>query len=156
MIRSLQRRSAGLAVSATILATIGLAGCGGIDGVELNGRLFDMLGVSSAAQEASKREPKMAPRNGLVLPPSTTAALPAPGSGGSAPDPGQDLRDPDRARVAAAAERQRLHKLYCSGELTWKERATNKEAVQTPTSPYGSCSLFGDNINDMAGATKKN
>jgi hypothetical protein len=144
--------AAGLAVGATLL----LAGCGG-DGVELNGRIFDMLGVSSAAQEANRREPKMAPRQGLVLPPST-ASLPAPGAGGAAdaPDPGQDLRDPDRQRRLALAERDRLHKAYCSGELTWKERVASRDGSQTPTSPFGSCTLFGDSLQEYTGGTRKN
>lgn len=140
-----RRKLAGMA--AVIVAGLSLSGCGGIDGVDLNGRLFDMMGVSSAAQEANRREPRLEPRQGIVLPPST-AALPAPGSGG-APDPGQDLRDPDRMRQLAAVERARLHKAYCSGEMTWKERATSRDARDaTPQSPYGPCTLFGDQFND--------
>jgi hypothetical protein len=37
-----------------------LGGCA--DGVELNGKVFDFLGVSPAALEASRREPKLAER----------------------------------------------------------------------------------------------
>jgi hypothetical protein len=135
-------------IFAVIASTTLLAGCGGIDGVDLNGRVFDMLGVSNAAQEGSRREQRMEPRQGLVLPPTTTGALPAPGSG-ALPDPNQDVRDHDQQKRLAAAERARLHKAYCSGEMTWKERANSKDAASaTPTSPYGSCTLFGDQLND--------
>jgi hypothetical protein len=139
-----------------MVAGVPLAGCSGIDGVDLNGRVFDMLGVSNAAQEAGKREPRLEPRQGLVVPPTVTAALPSPGSG-AVPDPNQDVRDHDQQKRLAAAERARLHKAYCSGEMTWKERATNRDARDaTPTSPYGPCTLFGDQLNDGNNPKKSN
>jgi hypothetical protein len=123
--------------------SVGLTACGG-DGLELNGRLFDMMGVSDAAQKAAAREPKMTERTGIVMPPDASR-LPEPGSGNGEPDIAAQLNDPDRKRQMAAAERERLHKAYCSGEQTWKERARSKPGNDgAPTSPYGPCSLVGN------------
>ena len=119
-----------------------LGGCGN-DGIELNGKLFDALGVSDAAQKSSRREPKMTERTGLVVPPDVNR-LPEPGSGG-APDVSAQLNDPERIKAANAAERARQHKLYCSGDLNWKERVATREGNSTvPTSPYGPCSILGE------------
>ena len=54
-----------------------MRGCA--DGIDLNGKVFDWMGVSPAAMEASRREPKMAERAPLVLPPDANR-LPEPGS----------------------------------------------------------------------------
>jgi hypothetical protein len=126
-------------------ATIALLGGCGNDGIELNGKLFDALGVSDAAQKSSKREPKMTERTGLVVPPDVNR-LPEPGSGGAgAPDVAAQLNDPERIKAANAAERARQHKLYCSGELNWKERVASRDAASAaPTSPYGPCGVLGD------------
>src|SRR5262245_19922641 len=124
-------------------ASILLGGCA--DGIELNGKVFDLLGVSPAALEASRREPKLAERAPLVLPPSANR-LPDPGS---APPPANDQAnwpaDPEQRKLAAAQERERLHLAYCRGDIQWKERAFNgKDGSGTNLSPYGPCpSLFG-------------
>ena len=67
-----------LASTAALAATLVLR-CGGVDGLELNGKLFDWMGVSSSAMEQSKREPQLAARAPLVLPPNSNR-LPEPGS----------------------------------------------------------------------------
>ena len=63
----------GLGVASMLL----LSGCA--DGVELNGKVFDWMGISPAAQEASRREPTLAERAPLGVPPNT-GRLPEPGS----------------------------------------------------------------------------
>jgi hypothetical protein len=128
-------------VPAVLVGVLGLGGCGG-DGLELNGKLFDAMGVSAAAQKASAAEPRLAPRTGIVMPPDANR-LPEPGSGG-APDIAAQLNDPDKIRQAAVADRARQHKLYCSGDLNWKERAANKDQASAPQSPYGPCTLLGE------------
>ncbi len=124
---------------ASIVAILG--GCG--TDTELNGKVFDLMGVSTAAQAANKAEPKLAARSGLILPPDASR-LPEPGTGGTEPSATAlaAVDDPDRKKVLAAAERARLHKAHCSGELAWKERAQNKD--WTPNSPYGPCGALGD------------
>jgi hypothetical protein len=123
---------------AVVSICVALSGCA--DGLELNGKIFDVLGVSAAAQAQAKAEPKMAHRSALVLPPDATR-LPAPGSGDEPPSVAA-LNDPDKMKVVAAAERERLHKAYCSGDLSWKQQL--REPGILPTSPYGSCSNFTD------------
>ena len=49
------------------------------DGLEVNGKLFDWMGISSSAMEQSQREPQVAARAPLVLPPNSNR-LPEPGS----------------------------------------------------------------------------
>jgi hypothetical protein len=134
-----------MAFSLAALLATSLTGCGGLDGVELNGRLFDMMGVSDSAQKAAAREPKMTERTGIVMPPDANR-LPEPGSGGGEPDIAAQLNDPDRKRQMAAAERERLHKEYCSGERQWKERAFQKDKGAAQ-SPFGPCTLVGGIMN---------
>jgi hypothetical protein len=133
---------AGGALASSLLLT----GCA--DGIELNGAVFDWMGVSPAAQQARKHEPKLAERAPLVLPPDPNR-LPEPGSEAA---PGQVAwpDDPEQRKIREAKERERLHRAYCNGDAQWKERALNKDA-NAPRSPFGPCpSLFGNvttNIN---------
>ena len=130
----------GLVASLVVSAlALGLGGCS--DGVELNGKIFDAMGISAAAQAKSNTEPKMPSRAGLVLPPDPSR-LPAPGSGETADTALAAVADPDVKKAANAAERARLHKAYCSGEMNWKERVADPSA--RPTSPYGPCGMLGD------------
>ena len=128
----------------TLGATLALAGCGG-DGVELNGKLFDWMGVSESANSATKREPKLADRSPLIVPPNMQR-LPEPGSEGAPPDVSLALNDPERLKAQAAADREKLHQQYCSGEKNWKERALDRNAPAA-RSPYGPCNQFiGDSL----------
>ncbi len=129
--------------TALLAVTLALSGCAS-DGLELNGKIFDWMGVSESAQAANKREPKLADRAGLIVPPNL-ARLPEPGSE-QPQDANFNLNDPDQKRIAAAADREREHKAYCSGEKNWKERALDKNATAA-RSPYGPCNLLiGDSL----------
>lgn len=132
--------------AAAAVAAILLSGCGS-DGVELNGKLFDMMGVSESAKQANAREPRIPQRTGLVMPPDVNR-LPDPGSENNPNDVTATLADPEKKKALAAAERERLHKAYCSGDMTWKERARTRGADQEPPkSPYGPCSILGGMVN---------
>jgi hypothetical protein len=130
------------ALAAVALAATIVSGCGAVDGVELNGRIFDWMGVSEASQKANAREPRLPNRAGIVMPPDANR-LPEPGSGQDQSDVTAALNDPDKRKEFAAAERARLHKAYCSGELTWKERATRRDGADVPSSPFGPCTFVG-------------
>ncbi len=93
---------------ATLLA---LGGCGGFDGVQLNGKVFDAMGIGGEGTKSG--EPKMAQRTGLVVPPNTEA-LPVPGSQQDvvAPDVAA-LQDPDKVAAVSQAEKQRQQDEYC-------------------------------------------
>jgi hypothetical protein len=141
------RARAGVAVAVALLLTA----CA--DGLELNGRMFDALGISSAAIDAKRAEPKLADRAPLVMPPDVSR-LPEPGSGQSpsvalaAAPQGAWPDDPEERKARDAKERERLHLAYCRGEMQWKKTALDKESVGAPRSPYGPCpTIFGDSIN---------
>ncbi len=103
-----------------------LGGCGGIDGVELNGSVFDYLGVGSNSQKA--KEAKVAERQGLVLPPNLER-LPEPGSGLAATGSIDAFPvDPEQRKVAAASEADRKHTEFC-------EKALQKARIMKDLSP---------------------
>jgi hypothetical protein len=137
-----------LAAALGSAATLGLSGCA--DGVELNGKVFDFLGISPAALEASRREPKLAERAPLVMPPDAKR-LPDPAATASVGEQANWPVDPEQKKLAAAQERERLHLAYCRGDIQWKERALNsKDGSGTNLSPYGPCpSIFGGITNNV-------
>jgi hypothetical protein len=140
--RRAHSKSRSVIMTLAVVPSILLGGC--LEGTEMNGKIFDLLGVSSSAQEKSRAEPQMARRSGLVLPPNAQR-LPAPGSedeAAAAAPALASLNDPEKVKANAAAERARLHKAYCNGDLSWKEQI--KDADTLPKSPYGSCSGFSD------------
>jgi hypothetical protein len=123
-------------------ASLLCSGCA--DGLDLNGKVFDFMGISAAAVAARRDEPKLAERAPLVLPPDSQR-LPEPGSG-QQPQTAMAWPDDEEQRKAQEAkERERQHLAYCRGDIQWKDRALNPEDVNTPRSPYGPCpSMIGD------------
>ena len=146
---NLRARSRGRGLALAAASSLVLSGCAN-SGLELNGKVFDWIGISPSAIAARRDEPKLAERAPLVLPPNSTR-LPEPGSGQTAqtaqtaqsttawPD------DPDQRKSREAKERERLHLAYCRGDMQWKDRAMDPQGINVPKSPYGPCpSLFGD------------
>jgi hypothetical protein len=137
----LQTRFARWLAGGALASTLLLSGCA--DGVDLNGKVFDWMGISPAAQEARRFEPKIADRAPLVVPPDVNR-LPEPGSEAA---PGAHMAwpdDPEQRKVREAQERERLHLAYCRGDVEWKERAL-KKVEGAPRSPYGPCpSIIGN------------
>lgn len=132
---------------AAMLGTVPLAGCGGIDGVELNGGIFDALGISGSSN-VNQRDPVVPQRAGLVLPPQRDA-LPVPGSA-PAPEalaavPGAWPVDPEDRKKQQASVAKKQHDEFCAAAVQ-RKRALGD---QTPTDgPLGRCessalSLFG-------------
>ncbi|HUS98034.1 MAG TPA: hypothetical protein VMX97_15000 [Hyphomicrobiaceae bacterium] len=95
-----------------VVSLLGLSGCSGYD-VELNGGIFDMMGVSKATQKR-KGDPEVAQRTGLVVPPST-ASLPAPGTGPqAAATAGASWPvDPEQAKADKTLQAQRQQDAFC-------------------------------------------
>lgn len=134
-----------VATAAIVAVATSLGGCGS-DGVELNGAVFDWMGVSPAAQVARKNEPKLSDRAPLVIPPDVSR-LPDPGSGQATADTAWPV-DPEQRKVADAKERERLHLAYCRGEIQWKEKALDPQSQGLNRSPYGPCpSVFSGTSN---------
>jgi len=141
------RRSVLTVAMAAALAAVGLSACS--DGVALEGKLFDWMGISSSALDAKTRDPKMADRAPLVVPPSVTR-LPEPGSGKTADAEVAALNDPELKKQAAAKERERLHLAYCRGEIQWKEKALDPNNAGANRSPYGPCpGLFSGSLDGL-------
>ena len=134
------------------LAAIVVTGCGGIDGVDLQGGVFDALGVSSSSSQRKLADAKVDARPGLVLPPSADR-LPPPGEGKAeaVPQDPQWPTDPQDRRAQARGDLERRHKEYC-------ERALQNARVMGQQSgvimgPMGNCQpgLFGSFTQNVTG-----
>lgn len=130
----------------TLAGCLGLAalagGCAGIDGVELQGGVFDALGVSGSSNQKRLADVKVEPRQALVLPPSTDQ-LPSPDSGAVAAVTGESWPvDPEDRKAANRAELEKRHKAFCEREIGLA-RARNESGVIM--GPMGNCQpgLFG-------------
>jgi hypothetical protein len=116
---------------ALVIAALG-SGCG-IDGVELNGAVFDYLGVSEAAQ-SKPREAKVAERPGIVLPPQLDR-LPEPAS---APPQEAWPKDSEERTIVATASLDREHDEFCRQAL-WKARVESGPEPPPIKGPKGLC-----------------
>lgn len=128
------RTSAAITIAGAAL----LGGCA--DGIEINSKLLDSVGLSTSALSANRAEPKLAQRAPLVMPPSTQK-LPEPGA---APPPPPEVvangawpKDMDQEKVADAREKARQQALYCK-DGNWKERAMDNGLGGTQ-GPQGTC-----------------
>lgn len=152
-----QRLTAGMVVIAVALC---LGACGGVEGVELNGKIFDALGVSGDPF-AKKEEPKTQARAPLVLPPDASK-LPEPGT---APTPGSQLttgstsqqwpNDREAQKAADANARRRAQEQFCK-DGNWKQRAV-KDEINANSGPDGQCvgSIFSVLNNSVFGSGKE-
>jgi hypothetical protein len=133
------------ATAAVLGATLALGGCS--DSLDVNGKIFDWMGVSTAAMEKKQREPQMAARTPLVLPPNSER-LPEPGSGQTSSSDLAALNDPEEVKARKAKEREAQHLAYCRGDAQWKEKAYNPNSATPNRSPYGPCpTVFDVNAN---------
>ncbi len=97
-----------MAVFAT--AALALAGCG-LDDIQLNGKMFDMVGLG-ATSSVKKGDPQMAIRQPLVVPPGLES-LPPPGSGKAEQPALADIQDPDAKQKVSQTDLQRQQDEYC-------------------------------------------
>lgn len=126
-----------IARRATALASAGcavvLAACSAGD-VELNGKVFDAMGMT--ANKQSGKDPKMAARAPIVLPPSLDK-LPEPGEAtetASIPD----VRDAEEQKVANKADLERQHAEYCRVHYEQAKQRGDASA-DTVKGPLGEC-----------------
>jgi len=103
-----------------------------MDDVQLNGGIFDAVGLNDAKKTA---DPKLAERAPLVVPPSLDR-LPAPGE---APPPSQiaGINDPDAAKQKSRAELEKQQAEYC--EKNYEDRMRRGEEVSMVEGPLGPC-----------------
>lgn len=147
--------------TACLLLAGALSGCGGFDGVELNGKIFEAVGLSGDSF-GKKSEPKTEARAPLVLPPDTKR-LPEPGDGQPAyvqapagqivtgsigNDPASWPKDREKIKQAEAADKARAKDLACNKDGNWKEKATKDErALNSESNCQGSLfSVIGKNL----------
>jgi hypothetical protein len=152
-------------VVATVLglsSALLVGGCGiaGIDGVELQGGVFDALGVSGSNKPRTA-DAKVPARPGLILPP-TDERLPDPNApqpqvAAAAPAAGSEAWpiDPEANKAARNAELDRRHKEYCEREIRNAEMRGDPDAAIT--GPKGNCrqTFFGSLTNVITGSTDK-
>jgi len=146
MIAQFRPRKKLFALAGALLLAGTLGGCA--DGIELNGKVFDLLGVSANSQR--KGEAKLVERAPLVVPPSNQ--LPVPGARSQAAAP-RDLAwpvDSDQQKLASVeAKKQKIRQL-CA-DRSWQER-TNQEEFDRLTKNGTECSsLLGDLIKGATG-----
>ena len=122
--------------AASLVVALALSGCGG-DDVELNGKLFDAMGVSGNSANKGK-EPKMVARAPLVVPPSLER-LPAPGSqpGAQATDLAA-IADPDKVAAVNQAALEQQQADYCRKNYQFAKAHGDNEADQA-VGPLGPC-----------------
>ena len=131
--------------AAVLMLPLGLSGCGGIDGVEFNGRIFDAVGLTGAL--GKREEPKTEARAPLVLPPPRER-LPAPGEVAAVAPPQPDAawpNDPDKTKATKEASAKKAQDDYCR-DGNWKEKAM-KDEVAAAHGPGGTCGSFFSILN---------
>ncbi|MBS0233157.1 MAG: hypothetical protein JSR99_06695 [Proteobacteria bacterium] len=111
-----------------------LGGCGGYDGVQLNGKVFDMMGLNG--DSTPKGDPKMAVRQPLTLPPSDS--LPPPGSGKVDQPSLAEIQDPDKKKVVNQAELEKQQAEYCRKNYE-EPIARGDTSADSAAGPLGPC-----------------
>jgi hypothetical protein len=134
MIRTPSSRMIRFAMAA--LAAMAVSGCS-MDDVELNGGVFDALGVGG--NQPKSAEPKLAARTPLIVPPST-ASLPSPGTPPEAlqADVTVALDDPDRKILVSEAEKQRQQDEYCAKHYD-TAKSVGDASADSIEGPLGPC-----------------
>ncbi len=109
----------------------------GIDGVELNGKVFDAVGLNTGSVRSG--DPKMRERAPLVVPPGLES-LPAPGS--ASPPPEADalaqVTDHDAKRNVSKDELQRQQQAFCDKNYS-PNKALGDETIDMIEGPLGPC-----------------
>ncbi len=112
-----------------------LAGCGGIDGVQLNGKVFDAMGLNGASGPTG--DPKMAVRQPLVVPPGLDS-LPPPGSGKVDQPSLAEIQDPDKKKQVSQAELEQQQAEYCRKNYD-EAQMRGDSSADSASGPLGSC-----------------
>ena len=140
----------GVSLACCLAAAAMAGGCSGVDGLELQGGVFDALGVSGSGQK-KLADSKVDARPGLVLPPSNEK-LPDPvtGSLAAAPDGEAWPVDPEDRRASNRAELEKRHKVACE-RLIQDARMRGESGVIM--GPMGNCQpgLFGSLTEQLTG-----
>jgi hypothetical protein len=139
-----------------LIASVSLGGCAAGD-VEMNGAIFDYLGMGKSGPAKAAQAPD---RQSLVVPPSLDR-LPEPGSGaanaGAVATQVAMPVNPETKTTANAAEQQRQQAAFCDKAMQRAKLVRDAAPVQ---GPFGSCnpsaisSLTGSNPLQNVGGTQ--
>lgn len=133
-----------LGIAAAASLALALTGCG--DGVELNGKIFDTLGVSSRTQKAEK-EARLDPRSPLVPPPRTDK-LPVPGEENTAHMAWPE--DPEIKNKRASLDADKKRQQECANERKFGTASDERQGKDDPNRKCGSVLnlIWGTNSNE--------
>lgn len=132
MLLKLQAKSAVCAVSALALSC--LSGCG-VDDVQLNGKIFDVVGMNTGSVKA--KEPKLAERQPLIVPPGLEN-LPQPGSGKAEQPVLAGVEDVDAKRQTSRADLEKQQAEYCKKNYELA-KVHGAEDAENAAGPLGPC-----------------
>jgi hypothetical protein len=125
------------AFAASVMMVVSFAGCGMVDDVQMNGKIFDALGVNSTG--SVKKEAKVAERQPLVIPPGLDK-LPEPGANGAAAQanviPG--VEDHDAKKVVSQEALQKQQAEYCKVHYE-QAKAHGDNNADLAEGPLGPC-----------------
>jgi hypothetical protein len=110
-----------------------VAGCG-VDDVQLNGKLFDAIGMNTSSV---KKAPKMASRPSLLVPPDM-ARLPDPGTGKAGEADIAEVKDYDASRQLSQADLEKQQTAYCEKHYENAKIHGDQDAVLAQ-GPLGPC-----------------
>jgi hypothetical protein len=129
------RLSAVKSVGLAVLGALALAGCSAGD-VQLNGKVFDMLGAATGAN-AETKDVKLAARPGLVAPP-TTQSLPEPGTNIVPDGELATIVDHDRKKIVDRSALEKQQAEYCKVNYE-QAKARGDSTADAASGPLGSC-----------------
>ena len=112
---------------------LALSACG-YDGVELNGKIFDAVGLNTGSTQTAV--PKLKERAPLIVPPGLQA-LPEPGSGKAAVAE-LPVQDYDAKKNLSQAEKERQQAEYCDKHYRLA-KAHGDESADSIQGPLGPC-----------------
>ncbi len=118
-----------------LVAAAGVGGCGLEDGVQLNGKIFDAVGLNTGS--VKEKEPKMADRSPLVVPPALDK-LPEPGSGKTSQPDLAEVKDYDAQHRTSQQDLEKQQAEYCKKNY---EPAVQRgdASADSLEGPLGSC-----------------
>lgn len=127
--------NSGRKIGLSVALSLFLAGCGGFDGVQLNGKVFDAMGLNG--DSAPKSDPKIAVRQPLVVPPGLEA-LPPPGSGKAEQPSLAEIQDPDKKLKVSQADLEKQQAEYCKKNYE-EPHFRGDSSADSASGPLGSC-----------------
>jgi hypothetical protein len=136
-VKPLKRRALERGARTVLLSLVlAMGGCGGVDDVQFNGKIFDAIGMNSSTKST---EPKMKVREGLVMPPNVDR-LPEPGK--PAESVAADvaaLNDPDKVAKLSHEEQERQQQAYCKVNYDDAKTRGDDTTADNAVGPLGPC-----------------